>query len=505
MNHVRRRPAIIGSLVVASALTLTGCFSTGADAGGQAGGGSARIRLAMFRIPVAGLSPYSDDATYLSRWDAVESLVQLDEGGNPQPSLATGWKQIDDMTWDFTIRKGVTFQDGTNLDAKAVVNSLQKALAAKPRPLVLGGFDMKLSTPDDVTVQIVTATPDPVLPQRLSSPQLEILSAAAYKADGTATAVGTGTGPFKLTHIGGTSTVTLDRYDGYWGAKAKAAGIDATFISDGTARAAALRSGAADIGEAIPASQLSLMDPKLLHQVGLPRTTSLYFNNSKGVFADPSMRAAARAALDLNAIVAGVYEGHADAADGLFGPAISWAKGLRGNVASSIAPGNPQGKQITLATYSDRSELPEVAVLVQQQLEKAGFVVKQDIRQYANMQQDAMQGAFDVVIGSRATVLDTGDPVAYLQGDYTCKGTGFAFARVCNPQIDEAIGNAAVQKLGPARQKAVMDIEATLLQQDIVVPIVNERLVQGETAGVNGAIRDPFGRRLVTNETVVSR
>ena len=503
MNHVRRRSTMTGALMLASALALSGCFS--AANGSTASGGGARIRLSMAIAPIAALSPYSNDAADLSRWDAAESLTQLDASGNPQPSLATGWKQIDDLTWEFAIRTGVTFQDGTKLDAKAVANSLQKALDAKSRPVVLDGVDLKLSTPDDSTVRIVTSSPDPVLPARLSNPQLVILSAAAYKPDGTVSPVGTGTGPFKITNVGGKSSATLDRYDGYWGPKAKAAGIDVTFASDGTARAAALRSGSADIAESIPVSQLPLMDPKLLHQVNMPRTTSVYFNNSKGVFADPSMRAAARAALDVNAIVSGVYEGHAEAADGLFGPAIPWAKDLRGNTASAIAPGNPKGKQITLATYSDRPELPEVAVLVQQQLEKAGFVVKQDIRQYANLQADALHGAFDIVIGSRSTVLDTGDPVGYLQGDYTCKGNGFVLAQVCNPQIDQAIAKASVQKLGADRQKAIMGVEATLLQQDVLVPIVYEQAIQGEASGVNGVVRDPFARLLITSDTTVAR
>ncbi|GAP60753.1 dipeptide-binding protein DppE [Arthrobacter sp. Hiyo1] len=503
MNHVRRRSTMTGALMLASALSLTGCFAGGsADA---SGGGGARIRLAMAIAPIGGLSPYSNDASDLSRWDTAESLTQLDTSGNPQPSLATSWKQIDDVTWEFTIRSGVTFQDGTKLDAKAVVNSLQKALDAKSRPIAFDGFNMKLSTPDDMTVRMVTASPDPILPARLSNPQLVILSAAAYKPDGTVSPVGTGTGAFKITNVGGKTTATLDRYDGYWGTKAKAAGIDVTFASDGTARAASLRSGSADIAESIPVSQIPLMDPKLLHQVNMPRTTSLYFNNSKGVFADPSMRAAARAALDVNAIVSGVYEGHGDAADGLFGPAIPWAKDLRGNTASSIAPGNPKGKQVTLATYTDRPELPEVAVLVQQQLEKAGFVVKQDIRQYSNLSKDALGGAFDMVIGSRSTVLDTGDPVGYLQGDYTCKGTGYILARLCNPQIDQAIANASALKLGADREKAIMGVEATLLQQDVLVPIVYEQALQGEASGVNGAVRDPFARLLINSDTTVVR
>ncbi|BAS18507.1 extracellular solute-binding protein, family 5 (plasmid) [Arthrobacter sp. Hiyo8] len=80
-------------------------------------------------------------------------------------------------------------------------------------------------------------------------------------------------------------------------------------------------------------------------------------------------------------------------------------------------------------------------------------MVKQDIRQYSNLSKDALGGAFDMVIGSRSTVLDTGDPVGYLQGDYTCKGTGYILARLCNPQIDQAIANASALKLGPTGRR----------------------------------------------------
>jgi peptide/nickel transport system substrate-binding protein len=68
----------------------------------------------------------------------------------------------------------------------------------------------------------------------------------------TAISSGTGTGPFKITKVTGKSKAALDRYDGYWGGKAKASGIDVTWIADGTARANALRSGDVDIAEWIP-------------------------------------------------------------------------------------------------------------------------------------------------------------------------------------------------------------------------------------------------------------
>lgn len=498
-----RRVTVAAATLLAASLVLTACFSGGGSASSTGGGGDARISVAMLQPPRSGLSPLSDDATKLSRWSTTEALVALDADGQVQPLLATEWTQIDDVTWDFTIREGVTFHDGTPLTAESVVTSFEKALAATPRPRVLDSIDMTVEATDDSTVRFTLGTPDPILPQRLSSPQLVILSDAAYRADGTVDPKGTGTGPFVLTDIGGTSTATLDRYDDYWGDTAKAAGIDVTYVNDGGARGAALRTGAADIVEAVPVSQLALLEPSLLHEVSMPRTNALYFNNATGVFADPAMRAAARAALDPQAIVDAVYEGYADPAQGIFGPAIPWAADLRGDVASQVAAGNPAGATVTLATYSDRAELPEVAVIVEQQLEKAGFTVEQDVREYANFEQDAMNGAFDLVIASRATQLETGDPVSFLTSDFTCGGTGFVFAQVCDPQLDALIATAAGATPGEERYQAIMAVESYMLQRDMIAPLLHERVVQGEAAGVTGAQRDPIERRLVTNETAV--
>ncbi|WOF23382.1 ABC transporter substrate-binding protein [Microbacterium betulae] len=502
MNRTNtRRTSTLGAVALTAALVLTGCFSGG---GGGAGPspeeGDGRIALAMLQPPRSGLTPLSDDAFKLTRWSTVESLVSLDDAGDAQPALATDWTQSDDTTWDLTIREGVLFHDGTTLDAAAVVNALQNALHASPRPRVLDGYELTAEAVDDMTVRIVTGTPDPILPQRLSSPQLVILAASAYGDDGTVDPTGTGTGPFELTEIGGTSTATLERFDDYWGGPAEAAGIDVTYVNDGAARGAALRTGAADIVEAIPVSQLALLDQALLHEVPMPRTNAVYFNNGEGVFADQAMRAAARAALDPESIVENVYEGHADITGGLFGPALPWAEDVRGDIASSVAPADPAGATITLATYSDRAELPEVAVLVEQQLEAAGFEVRQDVREYANFEPDALEGDFDAIIFSRAVLLETGDPVAYLTSDYSCAGT-FNFAQLCDPEIDRLIAAASAAEPGEERQKAIAAVEEAILQADALAPLLHERVVQGEGEGVAGALRDPRERRLITEDT----
>ncbi|MBT2412758.1 ABC transporter substrate-binding protein [Streptomyces sp. ISL-12] len=484
--------------VLASSALLTGCFAT-TEATGTGTGGGERIRVAMMQPPRSGLSPLSDDAFKLSRWSTAETLVKLDADGDAEPALATEWKQSG-RAWTFTLREDVTFHDGTGLTAEAVVRSLTRAATASPKPRILDGVELTVRAKDAGTVVVTTAEGDPLVPQRLSSPQLSILAAKAYRGK-TVDPVGTGTGPFELTEVNGTSSAALDRYDDYWGGTAKAPGIDVTFVPDGTARAAALRSGEADIVEAVPVSQAALLDEELITEVPMPRTNTLYLNTEKGAFEDPALRAAAREAIDAESIVKGVYEGRADVAEGLLGPALPWAAGLREPVSRAKA-GDPDGRTVTIGTFTDRAELPEVAAALQQQLQKAGFKVKLEVREYANIESDALAGAFDAFILSRATVLDSGDPAAYLYSDFASDGS-FNIPQLADPAVDKALHKAGTTPTGDARRRAVVDAEAAVLATDAAVPMLHERVIQGDAADVVGAAHDPRERELVTLDTHV--
>ncbi|MFC6356701.1 ABC transporter substrate-binding protein [Luethyella okanaganae] len=501
-----RRSLVLAGLVVSSTLALTGCFSAATATSSDDGG---RVSIAMLNPPRSGLTPLSDDAFKLSRWSTAETLVVLDDNGDAQPALATEWKQEGDHGWVFTIRDGVRFHDGTELTAEAVAHSLTVAAAATPVPRILNGVELTVAV-DGETVRITTADVDPLVPQRLSSPQLSILAQSAYGADGVVNPVKAGTGPFVLTSVDGTSSATLDRNEDYWGTPAIASGIDVSFVPDGTARAAALRTGTADIVEAIPVSQVALLDQDLVYEVPMPRTNTLYLNTETGPFSDPGVRAAAAAAVERATIVANVYEGRADEASGLLGPALPWAAELRDRPAyrktldAAAQAASVNGVPITLGTFTDRAELPEVAVLLQQQLEAAGFVVTQDVREYQYIEADALAGSFDAFILSRATVIDSGDPVAYLYSDFHCDGT-FNISQLCDPAVDAAIEAASATAAGEARREAISDAEATIIATGAAVPMLHERVIQGEAAGTVGAARDPRERVLVTAKTHFDR
>ena len=486
------------ALASAAVLLMTACLPGAAD---DEAAGDGRISVAMMQPPRSGLTPLSDDAFKLSRWSTAETLVNLDEAGDPQPGLATDWTQVDATTWTFTVREGVTFHDGTELTADIAADALAFAAAAAPKPRILDGVDLEVGSEGD-TLTVTTADEDPLVPQRLSSPQLSILAESAYDGD-TVDPVGTGSGPFEIVEVNGTTSARLDRFDDYWGEPAQAAGIDVSFVPDGTARAAALRTGEADIVESVPTSQAALLDEDTVTEVPMPRTNTLYLNTEQGPFADHATRAAVRDALDTQALVDGVYEGRADVAEGLLGPAIPWAA-ERPERTDGFEAADPDGTAITLATFTDRAELPEVATVLEQQLEDAGFEVEQVVREYANIEEDALAGEFDAFILSRATVLDSGDPAAYMTSDFSCDGS-FNIAQLCDEDVDAALEEAERAPAGDERRAAILAAEAAVLDTDAALPMLHERVLQGDATDVVDSAKDPRERLLITPQTHLDR
>ncbi|MFC5137936.1 ABC transporter substrate-binding protein [Actinomycetospora rhizophila] len=489
-----RRLAVV---IAVLGLALAGCFS-----GSGGGGGEGRLRVGLSFPPTSGLSPYGNEATLATRLGVTEPLVVLD-GGAPTPALATAWAQADPSTWRFALRPGVTFHDGSPLTPDAVAGSLNRAAAATPVPRALASLaeagPALSARADGDGVVVTTPVPDPVLPQRLASPELVVLAPAAYADPARPSPVRAGTGPFVLERVDGSTGATLAANPSSWRGPVAAPGIDARFLADGTARANALRAGELDVAEAIPVSQVpTIAPPQQVVGVPLPRSVAVYLDQRSPVLADPGVRAAVRAALAPLDVAGTIYEGRADAAAGLFGPATPWAAARPPHPES--APGPVAGQRLRLATYSDRAELPEIAAADADALRRAGFTVDVTVLESSAFEAQLGTGAFDAVIISRSQQLDTGDPVGYLASDFSCAGS-YNQARYCDPATDAVLAAAGQSSDVETRRRAALEVEARVLAADAVVPHVTERARVGVGGGVTGVAQDPNEQFLITHET----
>jgi peptide/nickel transport system substrate-binding protein len=492
-------------LATVTVATTVGCF---VEPPATDDSGARRLRVGLAFVPKGRMSPYTDDAPIITLVGAAETLVNADHAGTLRPALAESWSTVDPSTVRLKLRSGVTFHDGTPLTAAVAAAALTHATKAKPVPRSLTTIQFTATAVDTTTLDLRTAKPDPVLLQRLAAPQLVILAPKAYTRETTTPdPVDAGTGPYRLTRVQGTTAATLNRFDAYWGGRPKLAGIDLRFVPDGAARAGALRAGTIDVANALPIGQVPHLGDRRLIEIPLPRTVGLHLVSTAGrPFADPTLRAAVRVAIDPAAIVSGVYEGRVDAGAGLFGPASPWAAAGRGAAAGSATAtsraATPSGTKITLATYPERPELPEVASAVAAALTARGFKVETVVRGYAVLEPDLLAGRFDAVLLSRSYLLDTGDPIAFFHSDFGCTGS-YNLAHFCDPGFDTRVAAAEGLTDPKARHAAALALEADLLNRAVIVPITHERARLGCAPGVVGLAEDPYERTLVTAHTHV--
>ena len=112
----------------------------------------------------------------LTRWDAALQL---------QPGLATSWKAVNDITWEFTLRPGVKFHDGSPLTAEDVRATIERNLVPG-KTVVTAGFTTieSVQAASPTLVRVVPRKPDPLLPVRMAQMGSQILPARLTTDEG---------------------------------------------------------------------------------------------------------------------------------------------------------------------------------------------------------------------------------------------------------------------------------------------------------------------------------
>lgn len=486
----------IASLAVAT--SLTGCFTSN-------GSSDEALRVALQFKPVADFSPFSDDSVLSLRMGATETLVTLDSDGKVVPVLAENAEMKDDRTAVFTLRQGVKFHDGTELNAGVVKRALDTALAATPRPKGLGKAQMTVTVTGDNEVTVTSEKPDPVLVQRFGDPGTMILAEAAYKG-ANPTPINHGTGLFRMLQMEGDGTLSAEAFSDYWKGAPKTQALKVSFIEDGAARANAFRAGELDVAKGMPVVTLSDLGDANITNVHLPRASLLHLNAKKGVFADAKLRAAVAGAIKTDPVVDKIYEGMAGKTDGsLFSRDAQWAKNQQRkplkDADAKVMANSELGKGMTvrLATWDSRAEQPESANLIADQLRALGFKVDVTVADFNTLESQILDGAFDAVIGSRNYMIGAGDPLAFLDSDFTCEGA-YNLSLLCDAEIDKKIADAQGEKNLDERLKKAADIGADIVATGSVVPLAHEQLIVA-SHGVEGIAADPMERSLITEKT----
>ena len=198
-----------------------------------------------------------------------DKLVQMDADSKMIPGIATSWKTVDPTTWEFKLRKGVRFHDGSELTAEDVAFSIDRVPNVPNSPGPFTAYTKMITGKeivDPYTIRFKTAAPHPLMPNDLSTIYIVSKKAAtgASTEDFNTGKATLGSGRYKFVKYVSGDYVELVRNDAYWGEKSPWDKVTFRIIKNESARVAALLSGGVDAIEQPPTADLPRIkaDPK---------------------------------------------------------------------------------------------------------------------------------------------------------------------------------------------------------------------------------------------------
>lgn len=379
-----------------------------------------------------------------------DTLVTRDANMELAPGLATSWKPISQTTWEFKLRKGVTFHNGEPFNAESVKFSIERLLDPKTNsPIVELKTVSRVDIVDNYTVRIITSEPDPLLPAKmvLFGGCIVPKDYISKSGDAKFASQPIGTGPYQFVKWIRDDRVVLKANPSYWRGKPAYDQLEFRAIPNANDRVAALLTGEADIVANVPVDVVPQIqadkDCKVLSVPGL-RVFYVGLDSRTGPTADKRVRQAMNMAVDVPAIIENILGGHAlqiatPVGQGMFGfdPSIKPYPCDPTRAKQLLAEaGYPNGFSIDFAHPSGiYMKDYEVAMAIVGQMAKVGIKLNPVTYEWGvfldKYRMDQLPAA--LFMGNFAWTMDADNSVHFLFR------TGQMYSRYSNKRVDELI------------------------------------------------------------------
>jgi peptide/nickel transport system substrate-binding protein len=433
-------------------------------------------------------------------------LVLRDERQKPIPGLAESWHTVDPLTWEFKLRKGVKFHDGSEFTAADVVASIERVpvVPNSPSPFTAYTKQIKeMTVVDPYTVRFRTSAPYPLMPTDMT--QVAIISAKAAKAsteDFNSGKAAIGTGPYKLLRYVKGDRIELSRNDAYWGGKTPWEKVTLRLLPNDASRVAALLAGDVQAIEYVPTSDVAriradkrmnvykiIADRLIYLHLDSDRDVSPYVTDKEGKplpknpLKDPRVRKAISKGINRAAIVDKVMEGEAVAAgqllaDGMFGT----TKNLK------VEPYDPAGakRMLAEADYPDGFGLTihapnnryvndaKIAQAVAQMLARIGIATRVEAMPSATYFPQATDLKFSfMLLGWSSGTGEASSPLKALLATYN-RDKGFGTAnrgRYSKAKVDALLEQALATVDDPKREALLQRATEIAIDDTGIIPL----------------------------------
>lgn len=461
------------------------------------------------------LDPYAQNEgpTLALLHQIYEPLVIRDHLGKAVPTLAESWSiTTDPQVWEFKLRRGVTFHDGSAFTADDVIYSFERARQPTSDMKSLLSSVEAMTRLDDHTLQIRTKGPNPIFPSNLVN--LFIMSKSWTEANGAGTVQdfkgkkdnfavlnANGTGPYALVSREPAVKTVLKRNDVYWGrAQAPLEISEITYLPIRTDadRIAALATGAADFVQDMPVAEIAKLaaDPKLKINVG-PENRSIFLGLNVGAAAltssnvtgrnplsDKRVRQAINMTVNRAQIQKTTMSGQSLPTGTIVPPGVNgYAKEL--DVIPALDPakakalmaeaGFADGFQIRLDCPNDRYVNDEaICKAIVTQLAAIGIKVTllaQSKTQYFPLIEHTPPETDFYLLGWGVPTFDSHYIFSFLYHTRTEKEGGWNATRFSNPELDRQIDGLTKETDLTRRNQTMAAIWKQLQDETIYIPI----------------------------------
>jgi peptide/nickel transport system substrate-binding protein len=432
-----------------------------------------------------------------------DTLVWSGDGLELQPRLATSWRAVDPTTWEFKLRPGVKFHDGSDFTAADVKFSIDRIpTVSGPNPTTIYIRRVKSTTVvDPLTIRVTTDGPAPNLPNDFIRLFIVSSKAAAGLTKDTANEAfntgkaAVGTGPYKYVSWTPKDQLVLERFDGFWGEKEPWARHVRKEIPNDAARVAQLKAGQVDLIVRVPASDVATLqrDQKLT----VVKVDTVYVFNiemnmrddivqmsakdgsplARNPFKDPKVREAIDLAIDRKALAEISMEGLGKEQSQMVTPSIfGYSKKVgpsRHDAARArqllAEAGYPNGFRVTFSFTSDR--LPgdrQVGTSVAQMLAAVGIDAQANAQPAAVFFPARTRGEFAMSMSGWGTL--TGEAHYTLSSlahsnDKEKRFGAFNVIGYKNPVMDKLLQDAAVE-MDENKRRSLLEQANELLAVD---------------------------------------
>ncbi|KKO54856.1 ABC transporter substrate-binding protein [Paenibacillus sp. DMB20] len=480
-------------------------------------GGAKDLVVAWLSDPPS-MDPHmsTDQQTSIVTSHIYNTLVMHDKDLVVQPGLAESWKAVDDVTWEFKLRQGVKFTDGSAFNAEAVKANIDRLLdpkVASPRASLV---DMvkEVKVIDEFTVQIVTAYPFSPLLAHLAHPGVSIVSPEGIKKDYEKVKAGekagaylaqnpAGSGTFKLDNWNPGQEVKLVKNDDHWGDKAKIDSVTFKVVSEDGTRIAELETGYAHIVEPVSPSSISRvegLDGTYLNRQASLSLSYIGFNMEKKPFNDVRVRQALSMAINKDEVISGVYEGTGIPAVGPLAPDVfgydASVKPIENNLDKAKElmkeAGLEKGFSTTIWT-NDNPERIKIAEYVQSKLKELNVDVKIEVLEWGAYLAQTAEGKHDMFILGWSTVTADSDYGLYLLFHSANAGEPGNRTFTKDPELDKLLDEGRKES-DPEKRKAIYKkAQEKLVELAPMLYIHHQEYLEGVSDKVKGYWRHPNG------------